>query len=249
MSFQPDEDAIVFVHGFLGFSEIPLLWWPIRYFRHARACLAERGLTASFPSLPPAGSIEVRAAALSAFLGTLSAPRIHLIAHSMGGLDSRFVAQALDPQQRIRSVITIGTPHRGTPVASWFFETGGVVPWLGRTWLRKSLQDLTPEACDVFNRQVKDRTDVRYVSFAGVRPVAEMPALLRPWTRLLQQRVGDNDGLVPAPSTIWGEVGGTLRSDHLELVGWSLARRDVSAQRPFDDRSLYRRILDVLQTG
>ena len=249
MSFQPDEDAIVFVHGFLGFSEIPLPWWPIRYFRHARACLAERGLTASFPSVPPAGSIEDRASALAAFLETLSAPRIHLIAHSMGGLDSRYVAHTLDPQQRIRSVITIGTPHRGTPVASWFFETGGLVPWLGRTWLRRSLEVLTPEACEAFNRQVKDRADVRYASFAGARPAAEMPAVFRPWTRLLQQRVGDNDGLVPVASTVWGEAGGTARSDHLELVGWSLARRNLSAQRPFDDRSLYRRILDVLGAG
>lgn len=249
MSFQPDEDAIVFVHGFLGFSEIPLLWWPIRYFRHARACLGERGLTASFPSLPPAGSVEARAGALSAFLGTLSAPRIHLIAHSMGGLDSRYVAHALDPQHRIRSVITIGTPHRGTPVASWFFESRGLVPWLGRTWLRKALQDLTPETCEAFNRQVKDRADIRYVSFAGVRPAAEMPGLLRPWSRLLQQRAGDNDGLVPAASTVWGEAGGTVHGDHLELVGWSLARRNAPAQRPFDDRSLYRRILEVLEAG
>jgi triacylglycerol lipase len=249
MSFQPDEDAIVFVHGFLGFSEIPLLWWPVRYFRHARACLAERGLTASFPSLPPTGSIEVRAKALAAFLKTLSAPRVHLIAHSMGGLDSRYVAHALDPQQRIRTVISIGTPHRGTPLASWFFETGGFVPWLGRTWLRKSLKDLTPEACEVFNQQVKDRADVHYVSFAGARPAAEMPALLRPWTRMLQHRAGDNDGMVPIASTVWGEAGGTVRSDHLELVGWSLARRNARAQRPFDDRSLYRRILDELQAG
>lgn len=249
MSFQPEEDAIVFVHGFLGFSEIPLLWWPVRYFRHARACLAERGLSASFPSLPPAGSIEARAEALSAFLGTLSAPRIHLVAHSMGGLDSRHVAHALDPQHRIRSVITAGTPHRGTPVASWFFDTGGPLPWLGRTWLRQSLWDLTPEACAEFNRRVKDRADIRYVSFAGARPAAEMPALLRPWTRLLQQRAGDNDGLVPVASTVWGEAGGVVRSDHLELAGWSLARRNAPTQRPFDDGSLYRGVLDVLQAG
>jgi len=249
MSFQPDEDAIVFVHGFLGFSEIPLPWWPIRYFRHARACLAERGLTASFPALPPAGSIEARARALAEFLGTLSAPRIHLIAHSMGGLDSRYVAHALDAQQRIRNLITIGTPHRGTPVASWFFERRGVVPWLGRTWLRKALRDLTPAACEAFNREVKDRANVRYLSFAGARPVAEMPALLRPWSRLLRDRAGENDGLVPAASTVWGEVGGTVRSDHLELVGWSLGRRNASVQRPFDDQSLYRRILDELQAG
>lgn len=249
MSFQQDEDAIVFVHGFLGFSEIPLLWWPIRYFRHARECLAERGLTASFPSVPPAGSIEARARVLSAFLGTLSAPRIHLIAHSMGGLDCRYVAHALDPQHRIHSVITIGTPHRGTPVASWFFETEGLVQWLGRTWLRRSLQDLTPEACSEFNLRVKDRSDIRYISFSGARPTAEMPAFLRPWTRLLQRRSGDNDGLVPTTSTVWGNTSDTLCSDHLELVGWNLTRRNKPAQRPFDDRSLYHRILDALEAG
>jgi triacylglycerol lipase len=249
MSLQQGQDAIVFVHGFLGFTEIPLAWWPIRYFRHVRECLEEDGLQASFPSVPATGNIEARARVLAAFLATLSALRIHLVAHSMGGLDCRYVAHALDPQHRIRSVTTIGTPHRGTPVASWFFETPGLLPWIGRSWLRKPIHDLTPEACSEFNQRVRDRADVRYTSFVGTRPASEVAIFMRPWARMMQSSVGDNDGLVPAASASWGENGGVLHSDHFELVGWSLASRNESVGRPFDERSLYRHILQTLGAG
>ncbi|MCB1859179.1 MAG: alpha/beta fold hydrolase [Gammaproteobacteria bacterium] len=247
MLFEREEEAMVFVHGFLGFTVIPLPGWPIRYFRHVSECLSERGRDPLFPALQPAGDIKSRAASLAIFLDRLQVPKIHLVGHSMGGLDSRYVAAMYDPGRRVRSVVTLGTPHHGTPVADWFFNTRGPLQWVGRHWLRAALRDLTPAACKAFNASVADRPDVRYVSVAGVRPPAELPAILRPWGRLLQRCAGDNDGLVPASSAHWGERGGTVRSDHLELVGWSLSRNRDELGRPFDDRALYLRILDLLQ--
>ena len=48
----------------------------------------------------------------------------HLIAHSMGGLDSRFLITHLQPDgdNRILSLTTIGSPHHGSPIADLIVE-------------------------------------------------------------------------------------------------------------------------------
>lgn len=43
--------------------------------------------------------------------------RVHLIGHSMGGLVARYYVQRLDGDQRVHTVVTLGTPHAGTYAA------------------------------------------------------------------------------------------------------------------------------------
>jgi pimeloyl-ACP methyl ester carboxylesterase len=43
--------------------------------------------------------------------------RIHVIGHSMGGLVARYYAQKLGGDTRIHTIVTLGTPHRGTQAA------------------------------------------------------------------------------------------------------------------------------------
>ena len=56
-------------------------------------------------------------------LGTVEEARastgrpVHLIGHSLGGLDSRFLISKLGMADRVLSLTTIGTPHHGTPLA------------------------------------------------------------------------------------------------------------------------------------
>jgi pimeloyl-ACP methyl ester carboxylesterase len=40
-----------------------------------------------------------------------------IVAHSMGGLTATYLLKKLDRGRRVRSVVTLGTPHRGTPLA------------------------------------------------------------------------------------------------------------------------------------
>ena len=42
---------------------------------------------------------------------------MHLIAHSMGGLDARHMIVREGMAERVASLTTVGTPHNGTPVA------------------------------------------------------------------------------------------------------------------------------------
>lgn len=130
---------VYLVPGFLGFVNLGR----ITYFGHMRRALAKRfaqmGLDARIHIVrtPPTASLPTRAARLAETIARTAkrgAP-LHLIGHSSGGLDVRLLAApgvalptAVDVAPlaaRVRSVVTIATPHHGTPLASFFATLRG----------------------------------------------------------------------------------------------------------------------------
>ncbi|MGB5809801.1 MAG: hypothetical protein WBG86_04670 [Polyangiales bacterium] len=119
---------IALVPGLFGFAKLG----GFDYFMHVEEALetrfAEAGFECDFAlvSSPPTGSIVRRAEVL---LDTVelawsdSDGPIHLIGHSTGGLDVRLFAspttRPLTPEWfgRVRTAVTISTPHYGTPLA------------------------------------------------------------------------------------------------------------------------------------
>ena len=239
---RTSQAALVFVHGFLGFREKRVLATRIQYFRGVAQALAHAGMRPYFPVLPPTHCVAERAASLAVQLASYPAHNFALVGHSMGGLDARYVASVLDTDHRVRCVITIGTPHRGTPVARWLLETDGVYQRFARAHWNPALADLGPQSCETRNLALPDRGDVRYLSYAGMRPVCEQSPLLRPFGKLIQRELGANDGLVPVSSAVWGEFQGSVRADHLEQPGWSLALPRRALERPFDHRTFFLRL-------
>ena len=239
---------VIFVHGILGFNVLglPKLGLAIRYFRGLHKSLKNLPVEAHFPTLPPVGRIADRAQALADYIEELGVDSVHLIGHSMGGLDCRYFTTHLDPKRRVRSVTTVATPHHGTPLSDWIVTGRGLFPKLAGWVLGSGIEDLTTDALERFNTEVPDREDVEYNSYAGARPIDEMPPWYRPWTRLIANRKGDNDSQVPVESARWGQFIRELRADHLELVGWSLALPSRTRQRPFDHIGLYHEIVKRL---
>jgi pimeloyl-ACP methyl ester carboxylesterase len=131
---------IYLVPGFFGFANLGELV----YYGHVRdyfvAELARRGVEAEVVTVlsHPTASIRVRAADLFKVVEATAAADdgpIHLIGHSTGGLDARlFVSPGaslgedidLEPfARRVRTLVTISTPHSGTPLASFFLGLFG----------------------------------------------------------------------------------------------------------------------------
>jgi triacylglycerol esterase/lipase EstA (alpha/beta hydrolase family) len=132
---MPVTHRIYLVPGFFGFSNLGEL----RYFTHVREFLAQccegLGLSAEIEVVKtyPTSSLPRRAARV---LETIAATArtghdpVHLIGHSSGGLDVRLAAapnvslRTELPVERlaraIRTVVTVATPHHGTPLASFF---------------------------------------------------------------------------------------------------------------------------------
>lgn len=243
LALEKKNPLIVFVHGILGFEAITLPGLSIHYFRKLEQQLSFFESPVLFPKLPAVGTIADRAKKLATVLAPYKEKDIYIIAHSMGGLDSRYFIHNYDDQKRVRVLATVGTPHRGTSLASWFSHDKSLVARIGRSVSRPGLFDLTPEACHRFNELVPNRSDVRYLSYAGCRPVAEIPPLTRSWARGIQEKEGDNDSQVPVTSAIWGESHEKVRADHLELVGWSCSLANRRISRPFDHLTFYQEIV------
>ncbi|MFL5346285.1 MAG: esterase/lipase family protein [Hyalangium sp.] len=137
---MPVKHHIYLVPGFFGFTNLGELV----YFGHVRDFLqaefARRGIEAEVVAIRshPTASIRQRAEELRKGIqetaGSDDGP-LYLIGHSTGGLDARlFISPTASLRDgisseayasRVRSVVTVSTPHAGTPLASFFMGLFG----------------------------------------------------------------------------------------------------------------------------
>lgn len=154
---------------------------------------------------------------LEVLAGT-GAEKVNIIAHSKGGLDSRWMITHLDRGLHVASLTTIATPHRGSRTADLLLR---FPDWLVRAaacacdlWYRllgdqkpasyEVFRGLTTGQMEVFNRETPDMDGVFYQSFAFVMKHLWSDLLL--WFPCLVVRMaeGPNDGLVTPGSAAWG---------------------------------------------
>src|SRR5207247_9370225 len=95
--------------------------------------------------------------------------RVHIFAHSMGGLDARCAISKNigGVVEHVATLVTIGTPHLGSPVADRI--AAGGVPGVNLKINQRALHDLTTTAARRFNAEMPDdaQHDVRYRYVAG----------------------------------------------------------------------------------
>ena len=108
---------IVLAHGYWGFSRIG----GASYFRDIEQLLHNLGIAEVFATtVDPRGSLRERAGQLIAQIShQFPGRKVHVIAHSMGGLDARFAvsAKGLARRDLIETLTTLGSPFAGTAVA------------------------------------------------------------------------------------------------------------------------------------
>jgi triacylglycerol lipase len=216
---------VLLAHGFAGFDALGIPGARLAYFRGIEERLRAAGVEVHVLRVSPVASIAERARQLADQVRRLPAERFNIVAHSMGGLDARYALAVLGLGDRIASLTTIGTPHRGTPLADLGVSLLGGT--LGRVGLPlDALRDLTTQRMEAFNHAAHDAPGVVYGCF--VAAAREVHTVLVPAHRFLHRRAGDNDGIVPASSQRWGEVLGEIDADHWGAVGWS-TRFDAGA--------------------
>ncbi len=238
---------VVLVHGLFGFARIGVPGMRLHYFRGIVKHLESLGCHVHAVRLPPYASVPARAKRLVAAIEALPHDRVDLIAHSLGGLDARYALAHLGLHHRVRSLVTIGTPHHGTPIAD--LALTGPIGWahklLGAIGLPiEALAWLSTAALERFNREVPDVPGVRYACVVGGihKPTSIVPIPLIAGHTYLK-RTGPNDGLVPVASQYWGEVLAEIEADHFAQVGWRAVRGT------FDALGLYAFIIARLGDG
>ncbi len=213
-----------------------------RYFDGIADGLRAQGFEVHEPDVSFAGSLSERANNLKDRLEKVlaaGAPSVHIIAHSMGGLDARMVlADHPELATRVSCLTTIGTPHHGTTSADLGLQLGGrlLIASLLRIIDLRGFNDLTTSACQAFNDRIRDRevtNQVRYRTVAAVEDLRRTSPLLQPTWIQLHRDEGDSDGIVPRSSQAWvpmlvskdgkskaiEQVSFPMPADHLNEVG------------------------------
>ena len=92
MNIPTLRSPIVFAHGLLGFDRLKLGRWTLaRYWSDIPETIEAAGNRVLVARVAPLGSIAERAAQLRGFINLFSPHEpVHIIAHSMGGLDARW---------------------------------------------------------------------------------------------------------------------------------------------------------------
>ncbi|KAI9204983.1 Alpha/Beta hydrolase protein [Polychytrium aggregatum] len=126
LSVHPSGPSGLFGFDKLGPESIPFL--QIRYWRGIADALHDLGCEVHITRVPTVGAIRNRAHELKRFLETnMNGRRVNLIAHSMGGLDCRYLITHLpSTQYSVESLTTIATPHRGSAFMDWCRDSFGV---------------------------------------------------------------------------------------------------------------------------
>ncbi|OJJ66576.1 hypothetical protein ASPBRDRAFT_48878 [Aspergillus brasiliensis CBS 101740] len=266
-NYDAPKHAVVLAHGLLGFDELRLAgrYLPgVQYWRGIKEALSMKGVRVITATVPPSASIETRAEELAKDIA-IGAPgeHVNIIAHSMGGLDSRYMITHLKPTDfKVKSLTTIATPHRGSAVADYVFKQIGddrlaqLYYALDRLKVETgAFAQLTRDyMTNTFNPATPDIEDVRYFSYgAAMQP--GFWSVFRLSHRLLEQLEGYNDGLVSVASSKWGGDNGykgTLEGvSHLDLINWSnrlkwLAGKLTGNRQRFNAIAFYLDIADML---
>ena len=237
---------IVLVPGLLGFDRVTLGPYTVaRYFPGIEEVLTEAGYRVGTAKPSLTAGVAHRAAQLRDYIAArFPAEPVHIIAHSMGGLDARYMISCLGMEDRVRSLTTIGTPHQGSTVADWAVGRFSrlVQPILSYLRIRTDgFQDLTTERCARFNELVPDAPGVSYHSVAGRCEKSYLAPLWWPVARVVSNE-GPNDGVVSVRSATYGQSCEVWDGDHMHLVNRPNPRATGWGHRPTDYLRLVRRV-------
>jgi triacylglycerol lipase len=230
---------IVLMHGMAGTDRY---FGILDYFYDIVPLLSGRGFAVATPVVPPIGSSADRADVLAPQIDTVlaetGAAKVHLIAHSQGGLDARILISGMGYADRVASVTTISSPHAGIPI--------DIPEWLAG-------EDFSREAMAAFALQYPDVEAMPRFSWAG-RTCSRLEGACRDANQgevvelvlgashaLMSAAAaddgdhGENDGVVLVSSARWGEFLGVFPADHFDEVG----QIADAAPAPFDHRGFY----------
>ena len=251
-SYQIPEHPIILAHGLMGFDELHLAgrYLPrVQYWRGIKEAMSARNIEVITTVVPTTGTIAERAQALRGEIREKAGGRnVNIIAHSMGGLDSRFLIGQLKPTEfKVLSLTTIATPHRGSSAADMILRDIGHdnLPGIYRLMARLNIDSgafsqLTRDYVNnVFNPANPDDPSVRYFSY-GATAQPSIFSIFRLLHDLIEELEGPNDGLVSVASSKWGKNGykGTLLGvTHLDLINWTNRLKLVAAEMTFQKRN------------
>lgn len=230
------------------------------YWGRIPAELKRNGAVLFYGSQQSAASVAECGEELAARIGQIrqetGCDKVNIIAHSKGGLDSRYAISKCGAAPYVASLTTINTPHRGCIFADYLLDKipdavchkvaskyNAALTLLGDSQpdFMKAVRDLTASACAGLNETLPDSPQVYYQSigsrmngaFSGRFPLNMSYPMVKHFD-------GANDGLVSVDSMEWGSrftcltVPGGRGISHGDMI--DLNRENIDG---FDVREFY----------
>jgi triacylglycerol lipase len=216
---------IVLAHGLFGFDQIALGGLTIAaYFRGIPEWLRAAGNRVLVTKVPPIAGIEARARRLGEQIAAAFPDEpVHVIGHSMGGLDARMLLSESDWTGRVLSLTTIGTPHLGSSIADFAqLKVGRVYRLLTVFGIdHRGFLDVTRRKASEFHHSLPAPEGVPCFSIAGNPAVEEVCWPLQRLHLMLSELEGPNDGLVSVGSALaFGTPLPEWPVDHFRQMNW-----------------------------
>jgi len=152
--------------------------------------------------------------------------KVNIIAHSKGGLDARYLITTLGMEDRVASLTTINTPHRGCRFVDYACKMPqGLYRFIANrvdnTFRRMgevhpdfytAVRQFTTASSREFNECTPDSPKVYYQSYASKMKTLFGDSLLCVPYCIIRLLEGPNDGLVSVHSAPWGDYRGLFVS-------------------------------------
>ena len=225
---------IVLVHGMMA-KNFP--FFPA--FRFIADFLRAQGLSIYVANHDGVGTIANNAAQLKAEISDIlkkeGCEKVNLIAHSKGGLDSRYMISKLGMAEHVASLTTLSTPHHGSRLSAALLKIPAFlaktiaffIDVFFRIFRDKNpntlalARELTVASMQEFNATVTNAPSVYYQSYSSTSPRKKAFLRFIPYELSRYCEQDDTDGMVSVSSSRWGDYRGSMEGeiDHFQMVG------------------------------
>lgn len=215
---------VLLVHG-MGFRDYKL----VGYWGRIPDTLRQMGCIVYFGEQDSNGDIEANgrhlAQRIDEILDRTGTDKVNIIAHSKGGLDSRYAISVLGAGEKVASLTTVSTPHHGSKTVDLLMRfPKPLVRFVGfctDCWFRllgdknpssyRVFQSFTTSAAAKFNADTPDCESVLYQSYAFVMKSPFSDVFMWLPSLFVKMIEGENDGLLTPDAVRWGEFKGIYR--------------------------------------
>ena len=231
---------IILVHG-IGFRDkgsILKYWGDIPRYLRTRGAVVVLSNQQAFASHRDNG--EIISKTITRFLqNNPEYKKVNIIAHSKGGIESRYCITLPGMAKKIASLTTIASPHRGSKIADIVMgkinsDRSVIVSFINA--IAGIMGDSKPDAYDAgkqltseymkqFNQKVPDHKGIFYQSYAAEINSQYPNPIWNSVRKVLEKHDGPNDGLVSIRSAQWGNYRGVVKHkgkpavSHADIIG------------------------------